>query len=171
MPLGEGRCMVLVVDGLGHGLEAATAAEEATRLFRAHPGAKPEAVMALLHDGLRGTRGAAAAVAELDLRTRTVRFVGVGNVSGFVRGAASSQGMVSHHGTLGHQALRMQEFRYSWPEDALVVLHSDGLSARWDLASYPGLAGRHPMVIAAVLYRDHARRTDDASIVVLREAA
>ena len=52
-----------------------------------------------------------------------------------------------------------------------------GLGEAWaangprDLASYPGLAGRHPMVIAGVLYRDHGRRTDDASIVVLREAA
>ena len=79
--------------------------------------------------------------------------------------------MVSHHGTLGHQAHRIKEFRYPWPKGALVVLHSDGLSARWDLAAYPGLAGHHPMVIAAVLYRDHGRRTDDASVVVLSEAA
>ena len=171
MPMGEGRCMILVVDGLGHGLGAAAAAEEATRLFRAHPSAGPEAVMTMLHDGLRGTRGAAAAVADVDLRTRTVRFAGVGNIAGCVRGDERSQGMISHHGTLGHQAHRFQEFRYPWPEQSLVVLHSDGLSARWDLAGYPGLAGRHPMVIAAVLYRDHGRRTDDASIVVLREAA
>jgi hypothetical protein len=100
-----------------------------------------------------------------------VRFAGVGNIAAWVRGDNRSQGMVSQHGTLGHQTHRLQEFRYPWPQQALMVLHSDGLSARWDLASYPGLAGRHPMVIAAVLYRDHARRTDDASIVVLREAA
>jgi anti-sigma regulatory factor (Ser/Thr protein kinase) len=171
MPMGEDRCMVLVVDGLGHGLGAAAAAEEATRLFRTHPASGPEAVMSLLHDGLRGTRGAAAAVADVDLRTRTVRFAGVGNIAACLRGDVRSQGMISHHGTLGHQTHRVQEFRYQWPERALIVLHSDGLSARWDLASYPGLVGRHPMVIAAVLYRDHARRTDDASIVVLREAA
>jgi anti-sigma regulatory factor (Ser/Thr protein kinase) len=171
MPMGEGRCMILVVDGLGHGLGAAAAAEEATRLFRAHPAAGPEAVMTMLHDGLRGTRGAAAAVADVDARTRTVRFAGVGNIAGCVRAEGRSHGMISHHGTLGHQAQRMHEFRYPWPEHALVVLHSDGVSARWDLASYPGLAEHHPMVIAAVLYRDHARRTDDASIVVVREAA
>jgi hypothetical protein len=170
MPMGEDRCMVLVVDGLGHGLGAAAAAEEATRLFRANPASGPEAVMSMLHDGLRGTRGAAAAVADVDRRTRTVRFAGVGNIAACVRGDRS-QGMISQHGTLGHQAHRLQEFRYQWPERALIVLHSDGLSARWDLARYPGLGARHPMVIAAVLYRDHGRRTDDASVVVLREAA
>ncbi len=54
------------------------------------------------------------------------------------------------------------------PEGALLVMHSDGISAKWDLASYPGLASRHPSLIAAVLYRDFRRRTDDATIVVAR---
>ena len=171
VPIGGDRCVVLVVDGLGHGLAAAAAAQEATRLFRAKPASGPGAVIAMLHDGLRPTRGAAAAVAEVDARSRTVRFAGVGNIVGFVRGSDRSQGMISHHGTLGHQANRIQEFRYAWPKGALVVLHSDGLSARWDLAAYPGLLGRHPMIVAAVLYRDHGRRTDDASVVVLGEAA
>jgi hypothetical protein len=171
VPIGGDRCVILVVDGLGHGLGAATAAEEATRLFRANPASGPQAVLAMLHDGLRATRGAAAAVAEVDARSRTVRFAGVGNIAAFVRVGDRSHGMVSHHGTLGHKATRIQEFRYPWPKDALVVLHSDGVSARWDLTAYPGLSGRHPMSVAAVLYRDHGRRTDDASVVVLREAA
>ena len=170
VPMGH-RCVVLVVDGLGHGPLAAEAAEEATRLFRARPASGVEATLAMLHDGLRGTRGAAAGIADVDARSRTIRFAGVGNIAGFVRGDGHSQGMVSNHGTLGHEARRIQEFRYAWPKGALVILHSDGLSARWDLAGYPGLANRHPMLVAAILYRDHARRTDDASVVVLREAA
>ena len=52
-----------------------------------------------------------------------------------------------------------------------VVLHSDGLSSRWNLGTYPGLARRHPMLVAGVLYRDFGRRTDDAAVVVVREAA
>jgi hypothetical protein len=79
--------------------------------------------------------------------------------------------MVSHHGTLGHTLHRVREFTYPLPEGSLVIIHSDGLSARWDLATYPGLSGRHAMVVAAVLYRDFVRSTDDASIVVLRERA
>jgi anti-sigma regulatory factor (Ser/Thr protein kinase) len=167
----DGRCVVLVVDGLGHGLEAASAAEEATRLFRTRPGAAPEAVLTMLHDGLRGTRGAAAAVAEIDASRRLVRFAGIGNVAGTVQVDGTIRSMVSHHGTLGHRMQRVQEFTYPWPPHGLVVLHSDGLSSRWDLGAYPGLARRHPMLVAAVLYRDFGRRTDDASVVVVREAA
>lgn len=168
--IGEGRCVVLLVDGLGHGLPAASAAEEATRLCRARPDGGPEAVLAMLHDGLRGTRGAAAAVAEVDPRRGIVRYAGVGNVEGAVYAAGTTKRMVSHHGTLGHQAVRIRGFTYPWSARAVLLLHSDGLSTRSDLEAYPGLADRHPMLVAAVLYRDFGRRTDDASVVVLREA-
>jgi hypothetical protein len=46
-------------------------------------------------------------------------------------------------------------------------MHSDGLSARWDLRKNALLRSRHPAVIAGVLYRDHARPRDDATVVVL----
>ena len=166
----DGRCFVLVADGLGHGLAAAEAAEEATRLFRTSPGAGPVAVVEMLHDGLRSTRGAAAAAAEIDTRHRLVRFAGIGNIAASVQFDATLRSLVSHHGTLGHRVERVQEFTYPFPERALLVIHSDGLSARWDLSAYPGLASRHAMVVAGVLYRDFARRTDDASVVVVREA-
>jgi hypothetical protein len=79
--------------------------------------------------------------------------------------------MVSHHGTAGHDMRRIQEFTYPWEAAAILVLHSDGLSSHWTLEPYPGLQLRHPMLIAGVLYRDFKRGRDDASVVVLREAA
>jgi hypothetical protein len=65
---------------------------------------------------------------------------------------------------------KIQEFTYDWPPGALLVLHSDGLSARWDLARYPGLVSRHPSVVAGVLYRDFSRERDDALVIVVRAA-
>ena len=38
------------------------------------------------------------------------------------------------------------------------------------LDAYPGLAVSHPSLIAGVLFRDHRRGRDDASIVVMRAA-
>jgi hypothetical protein len=76
--------------------------------------------------------------------------------------------MVSHNGTLGMQLLRTQQFAYQWPIDSLVVLHSDGLSARWNMELYPGLTQRHAAIIAGVLYRDFARERDDATVIVAR---
>ena len=74
--------------------------------------------------------------------------------------------MVSHNGTAGHNASRVQEFTYPVPPDAMILLCSDGLSTQWDLGGYPGLRRRSPSVIAGVLYRDFSRRRDDVSVVV-----
>jgi UDP-N-acetylmuramyl pentapeptide phosphotransferase/UDP-N-acetylglucosamine-1-phosphate transferase len=51
---------------------------------------------------------------------------------------------------------------------AILVMSSDGLGSRWSADTYPGLLSRHPTHIAAILYRDHARGTDDATIVAIR---
>jgi hypothetical protein len=48
-------------------------------------------------------------------------------------------------------------------------MFSDGLTTRWDLTAYPGLAHRSPALIAGVLYRDFSRRRDDVTVVVARE--
>ena len=50
----------------------------------------------------------------------------------------------------------------------VVVLHSDGLKTRWHLDDYPGLAQRHPALIAGMLFRDHRRPHDDCSVVVAK---
>ena len=44
-------------------------------------------------------------------------------------------------------------------------MHSDGLTARWDLRAYPALARRHPGLVAGVLYRDFNRGRDDATVL------
>jgi hypothetical protein len=73
---------------------------------------------------------------------------------------------VSHNGTLGFQFRRLQQFEYAFGTGALLVMHSDGLSARWNLDDHPGLRQRHPAVIAATLHRDHSRGRDDSTVVV-----
>lgn len=162
---------VVVADGLGHGPGAAEAAGEAVRVFREHPALAPAEALQRMHGALRATRGAAVAVADLDAVKGEVRFAGVGNIAGTVVGAAGHHNMVSHSGIVGHQMPRQQEFTYPWPPGALVILHSDGVTTRWSLDRYPGLAGRDPSLVAGVLFRDFARENDDATVVVARRTA
>jgi hypothetical protein len=164
-----GRCLLMIADGLGHGPPAAEAALAAVRIFRDNPQLGPAAVLQAMHGALRSTRGASVAVAETDLDARLLRYAGVGNVAGCVLAAGVSRSLMSHNGTVGHEARKFQEFSYPLPEGATLVLHSDGLASRWDLASYPGLAGRDPALVAGVLYRDFGRGRDDATVVVACE--
>jgi len=78
--------------------------------------------------------------------------------------------MVSHGGIVGHDARRIHEFTYPWPDDAVLVMASDGIVTQWDVVSYPGLLSRAPSLIAGVLYRDFGRRRDDTTVLVARQA-
>jgi anti-sigma regulatory factor (Ser/Thr protein kinase) len=160
--------VILVADGLGHGKEAHEASSLAVRVFRKQPDLPPKEMLQGLHLALRGTRGAAIAVAFLDRRKRRVRYAGCGNISGRIFGKERSSGCVSRNGIVGHQMRSPVEFEYEWPKDAVVVVSSDGLSTHWILEKDP-LAQRHPAVIAAALYRDYRRGNDDATVVVAKE--
>ncbi len=167
---GHVRNTILVVDGLGHGLQAFEAANEALRAFWQHAGERPASILNALHENLRATRGVVAGVAEIDWDARELRWAGAGNIAGTlvpVEGKASS--LVSHSGTVGQNVTRCQEFTHRWPDEGLVIFHSDGLSRRWELESYPGLTRKDPSLIAGVLYRDFASRVDDVVVLVGRE--
>jgi anti-sigma regulatory factor (Ser/Thr protein kinase) len=163
------RTLVMVVDGLGHGPDAAVPAKAAVGIFRKNPNLLPPALIEATHAALKDTRGAAMAVTLIDTANGTVRFAGVGNITGILLlSPGQSRCMVSHNGIVGHQARKVQEFIYPWPEKALLVMHSDGLGSRWSLDRYPGLMARHPGLIAGVLYRDFRRGNDDVTVVVVR---
>jgi hypothetical protein len=164
------RALVLLVDGLGHGYGAAEAAREAVAEFRRRAGLAPGEILSYIHDALRKTRGAVAAIAEIRPKENRLVYAGVGNISAVVLSGGASRSLVSHNGTLGMTVPKIQEFRSDWPSDALLVLHSDGLQSKWDLSPYPGLLSRHPAVIGSVLLRDFRRQRDDASVIVVKAA-
>jgi anti-sigma regulatory factor (Ser/Thr protein kinase) len=161
-----GMTAILVADGLGHGPLAATAASAAAAAFEKQPFDGPSESMQRQHQALSGGRGAAAACAVIDSSNSKLAYAGVGNISGSVVSAERSRGMVSHNGILGVHLVRKRQFEYPCTPEDRVVMHSDGLSARWSLKNYPGLFARHAAVIAGVLYRDHARPKDDVTVVV-----
>jgi anti-sigma regulatory factor (Ser/Thr protein kinase) len=164
-----GRAVVIVVDGLGHGPAAHQAASAATTSFSAAPDGAPLDILERIHAALRPTRGAAVAVADIDPGRQMVRFAGIGNIAGTILQDGATRSTVSHHGTAGHQARRIQEFSYPWAKKAALVLHSDGLRTAWSLKDYPGLSEKHPVLIAAMLYRDFRRGRDDTTVVVVRD--
>ena len=129
------------------------------------PSLPPQEIMVRANGLMSKTRGGAAACARLV--GDNVSYAGVGNISGTLVSAGKSQGLVSHNGTLGLHQRRTQQFEYQREPGALLIMHSDGVSARWDLKNRADLLARHPAIIAARLYRDHGRGRDDATVVVV----
>ncbi len=162
----DGIVAVMVADGLGHGAFAAKASRAGLSAFDQAPFETPRATLESAHRAIAGTRGAAAACARIAL-DGALSYAGIGNISGALVTMEKSQGLVSHNGTLGSQLRKMQQFEYRRTPHTLLVMHSDGLSARWNLGKHAGLMARHPALIAGVLYRDHGRERDDATVVVV----
>jgi anti-sigma regulatory factor (Ser/Thr protein kinase) len=157
---------ILLADGLGHGGDAAHAATAAVRELRI--GLDPAALLQVVHGALRATRGAAAAIARLHLRTGALEFAGIGNVAATIVDGARTRSLVSMPGIVGHGTARVRAFAETLAPGALLVMHSDGCRSGWDLAAYAGAQRRDPLLIASLLIRDFERARDDVSVVVAR---
>lgn len=157
---------IMVSDGLGHGLLANEASNKAIKAFEETDHLNPLNDVNLLHLALRSSRGAAVAVAYVDHQKQVVDFCGLGNIAGAVVTSTGTKKLISYAGTAGVQLRKTQTLAYPFPANALLVLHSDGLHTQWDLSDYPGILIRHPLIAAAVLYRDYKRGTDDVTVVV-----
>lgn len=165
----RGHLAAMLVDGLGHGPEAAIAANKATSVFSASIDGHPDAMLSSMHAALHRTRGAAVSAVILNEAGRTVTFFGVGNVEGRIVTASTNQHLIPQNGIVGHKMPTFSSIDTPWPTKARLVLHSDGISSRWRGDQYPGLLARHPALLAGVLFRDCARPRDDATVVVLRD--
>jgi anti-sigma regulatory factor (Ser/Thr protein kinase) len=164
----EDGLLLLVSDGLGHGPLAAAASTAVLDQFLGSRLDAPGALLEHLHSTVAYTRGAAVSIARVE--GNTVWFAGLGNVAGWITWPdGQRRGMVAMPGIVGHQNRGIREFRYESDADALIVMHSDGVSDRWRLTDYPGLSRRSPLVTAATLLRDAGVRRDDACVAVVRQ--
>jgi hypothetical protein len=161
----------VIMDGLGHGPDAAKAAANGLHEV-IDPGSSgdPVALLDRLDRRLLGGRGAVAAVARLTRDQLT--FGGVGNIGARLGPNGRTHGLVSSMGTLGlGQRLRPQASVNPWRGSNLFTAHSDGIRPSWDLSRYPGVTGHDPAIMAALIWRDSATRGDDAAVVIASASA
>ena len=169
--LGPRRVSIMVADGLGHGHGAAQAAAVAMTVFPEVGTMPPPSAVSRVDAASRGTRGMALSFATIDETARCVDFSGVGNVDGRVLKDDDSKAahLLPQNGIVGHTMPTVRQTSTPWPVGARLVMHSDGVSAKWRIDSYPGLMNAHPALVAGVIFRDFARERDDATILVLAD--
>jgi anti-sigma regulatory factor (Ser/Thr protein kinase) len=163
-----GGALVMGVDGLGHGLAAAQAANIACNTFMTEKTRAPAAVLERIHAALRVTRGAAAIVLEINWDQRQLLAAGIGNMVAAIVEGTTMKRIPSYNGIVGHATPRIRELSYPIAPGATIIFHSDGLGTTWQPERYPGLMQHPCAVIAAVLYRDFKRGRDDSLVVALR---
>ena len=162
------RAAMMVVDGLGHGPDAAEAAQAALASFAEQPMDSPREQLQQAHQRLRATRGAAVMVLQADTGAGMVRSAGAGNVMARLLSGVSDRTLLCQQGTAGVTMRTPEEANTAWPPHAMLVVFSDGIESRWKPEELVPMLGRDPTLAAAVLARDHCRGRDDATVAVLR---
>jgi serine phosphatase RsbU (regulator of sigma subunit) len=161
----EGICRLTVVDGLGHGPAAATAASAARSVLELVPELQPADALRACHDAMHETRGGAISIVAIDVQTGRLSFSGVGNVDGYLVQMGVVQRLVPFRGIVGAALPQLRTFEFDLEPDWVVVMHTDGLHR---LASDSLLAAQgSPQEIAERILSSSARETDDATVVVV----
>ncbi|GGG06001.1 stage II sporulation protein E [Pontibacter amylolyticus] len=171
----ERGAYLLALDGLGHGTHAQEAAQLAVKTFCEDPVHDPALALQVIHNSIRRTRGAVGFAASIDITQNKFTYCGIGNIAGKLFSMESSLGsmsyknVISYNGILGHNVPgTFNNQSLDWNRNKVLIVHSDGLKSRWDLSRYPNLQGHLPTTIAAVLYKDHSRQTDDTLVLVCK---
>jgi hypothetical protein len=154
------RAQVAVMDGLGHGPDAAEASSTACAALERAWEQPLESKLVLMHQALRRTRGAAVALVDADLSAGVLRWCGVGNVEGLLLGPAGNERLISVPGIVGLSlptSVRARDLVLA--PDSLLLLATDGLAEGFAREAERSAA---PAALAPLLLLHHARATDDA---------
>lgn len=159
-----------VIDGVGHGAQAAAAAKQACAVLQANAEENVIALMARCHDRLRSTRGAAISMASFNFKEGLLTWLGVGNVQGVLLPAGSlwsdkEDSLFQRPGLVGSNLPRLQATVVPVSAGDSIVFWTDGIESSFDRTP----ARSHPPQRAAeMILERHARRTDDALILIAR---
>jgi len=152
-----------VVDGLGHGKEACEASDMAVEIIAANAESDLSTLMDRLHKGLRGSRGAVAALMRFEENGRSMQYIGLGNID--MHSTNPEIRPISYGGILGHNWRKPKLFSYQCETGDLFVMFSDGITSRFDLGAYKEMRCEDIVkLVVSELGKDH----DDATALAVR---
>jgi anti-sigma regulatory factor (Ser/Thr protein kinase) len=160
---------VFLGDGLGHGVEANKAVTAAVSSFRYCMLKDLGDVLRQIHVDVKSTRGLVGTLATFNFREGAWHICGVGNIHTRTWNVTRVKTYLPYNGIVGHNLPRTINEQVGEPgKEQILLLCSDGIKTRWDMNKYPGIFRYDMSVMAAAIYKDHARKTDDMSIVIVK---
>jgi serine phosphatase RsbU (regulator of sigma subunit) len=162
--------LVAVVDGLGHGEEAAAAAKLAVQTLEQFADEPPLSLVQRCHAALKGTRGVVMSLACFDAHRGTMTWLGVGNVEGLVHHAhwaerSARAGLVTRGGIVGSELPPVQAAVVPVEAGDTLVFATDGIRSGF---SDDVSVGEDPQRLADHLLSRYGKGTDDALVLVAR---
>jgi len=166
-----GGVLIAAIDGLGHGYDAAFAAESAVSILEnSSPEESVITLMQLCHEGLRSTRGVVMSLASIDARQSLVTWIAVGNVQGVMLRRQSTRASVPDElllraGVVGERLPPLQAAMLPISRGDTLVFVTDGIRSDFVL-NLSHLEA--PQKSAERILAEHRRGDDDALVLVTR---
>ena len=162
--------LAAVLDGLGHGEEAARAAEIAVATLEKNAHQSLTSLFATCHSALQKTRGVVMSLASFDMRNRTMSWLGVGNVEGVLLRARQDlrparESLLLRGGVVGYQLPRLRASVIQVMEGDLLAFATDGIRGTFSEGLSPA---DPPQQNADAILAGFGKETDDALVLVLR---
>lgn len=163
--------LLAVIDGIGHGEQAAAAAQIAQDVIARGTDLSPIELTQRCHEALRYTRGAVLSIARLDSRRASLSWLGVGNVRGLVLhacGRPARHELLLRGGVVGSGQLpTLQAAAIPWQPLDTLIFATDGI--RPQFAEALSVGGK-AQALADTILAQHCCGNDDAVVLVARAA-
>jgi negative regulator of sigma-B (phosphoserine phosphatase) len=162
--------LLAVADGLGHGPEAAQAADAAIAALNTWQGRPVSTLMDNCHAALMATRGVALALAVLDANSATLTWLGVGNVEGRLMhraadGRPERRSLLMHSGIVGHHLPNLHPTTVAIRPGDMIAMATDGIRSEFEAEIRLDLS---PQPAAEQVLARYAKDLDDALILIGR---
>jgi anti-sigma regulatory factor (Ser/Thr protein kinase) len=160
---------VLMGDGLGHGKEAHDAVQLAITHFKISVEIEPSEILQSIHTPVKKSRGLVGTVVIADHREKKWKICGIGNIATRLYEGLVNKNYVSYNGIIGlNIPSTLKNHEASLGKHQCLIMSSDGIKTRWELSQFPSILRYDPLMLAAVIYKDCARKNDDMSILIGR---
>lgn len=163
----DGQTLLAMLDGLGHGEEAWIVSSKAKDYILENRIKDLEQLVLDLHAHLHMTRGIAAGLTKIDRATNRLSFCGIGNIEIRIIGEPPMH-PASLDGIVGMSLRKAKKSEYRYNSLKAVILHSDGISSKFDLSDYPTIF-EHPQKVSEQILNEWGKKYDDATIIIAVE--
>jgi hypothetical protein len=166
----NGGALVGVIDGLGHGPDAAHASRVAAAVLGRDPMRPVQDLVQICHDALRSTRGGVLSIASIDAARDQLSWIGVGNVEATLLRLDAGESRVRDHlvprnGVVGYQLPSLRVATTAIARGDILIFASDGLRHGFAQESFHGdTLDTH----AADLLQRYGKTSDDALVLIVR---
>jgi negative regulator of sigma-B (phosphoserine phosphatase) len=166
----HGGALVAVVDGSGHGKDAAYAARLAMETLETYANEDVVSLLERCHERLRSTRGAVMSIASINAAQSTLTWAGVGNIEGMILRSGSSphegiDRLLLRPGIVGYRLPCIQAQAVPIAPGDLIVFATDGIRPDFENQIMPE---EHPRTIANRISSGYRKPDDDGLILVAR---